>query len=246
MENSSCKDSASPWLAGLTREAIEHDPLPLVALLENSLYYPASGFDGDPVAYLAGEFSSFVYVDCGYSQEQLQRELAANGFIGYQVMASREVTPSELSLNGWQSVRPGMQAVDKLSCVYNVQSPFCKWIIFERLPGYNDDHGPQRYSLLYLCADGVAAYDALYVSNHLTAKAIAVIQPGTGWGGNWTDFTDPAKILARTVLGNPAGKPEVLLYGGSGGRQFYSKTCWPEFTLFKGFLGNTSIGVWER
>ncbi len=105
-----------------------------------------------------------------------------------------------------------------------------------------------RFSLLYLCADGAAAYQALYIANAIAPKAIAVIQPGHSFGGNWTNFEDPQQILARTVAANPAGKPEFLLYGGYGSRDYYRQPCWPEYSEHVCFLdkhdGGT-IGLWR-
>jgi len=36
--------------------------------------------------------------------------------------------------------------------------PFCVWLIMERKQDVAESHGSLRFSLLYLCADGVAAY----------------------------------------------------------------------------------------
>jgi hypothetical protein len=79
--------------------------------------------------------------------------------------------------------------------------------------------------------------------------AIAIIQPGHGFGGNYTDFTDPERILARSVFGNPAGAPQLLLYGGWFERKLYREPCWPgyrELICFLDISGGGSIGVWRR
>ncbi len=47
----------------------EDQPFLLTEILEESLYYPASGFQGAPIEYLAGNFLSFVYAD--YGQERI-------------------------------------------------------------------------------------------------------------------------------------------------------------------------------
>ena len=53
--------------------------------------------------------------------------------------------------------------------------PFATWMVFERLPEFGEDHGPKRFSLLYLCADGVATYQALYWTHGVHPRAIAII-----------------------------------------------------------------------
>mgnify|MGYP001473611467 CR=1 FL=1 len=41
--------SVPDWLAEISQSTITIDPFPLNKVLEDSLYYPSSGFDGDPV-----------------------------------------------------------------------------------------------------------------------------------------------------------------------------------------------------
>jgi len=40
------------WLTNLSPKTIMNEPFPLHELLRDSLYYPSSGFDGDPVRHL--------------------------------------------------------------------------------------------------------------------------------------------------------------------------------------------------
>ena len=81
-----------PWLAHLTVESMQSDPFPLSDLLQNSLYYPAASFDGDPVKRLTGKFHSYIYVDYGHTREQLATALSQPGFRGYEILGRREVT----------------------------------------------------------------------------------------------------------------------------------------------------------
>ena len=59
----------SEWLSRVDPATIQDADFPLDDILRDSLYYPASGFDGDPVRYLAGNVLSFVYVDYGHSRK---------------------------------------------------------------------------------------------------------------------------------------------------------------------------------
>jgi hypothetical protein len=130
-----------------------------------------------------------------------------------------------------------------------MKKPFCSWALFQRREDIPAKHEPSRFSLLYLCADGVAAFQALYLANVAFPKAVAVIQPGHAFGGNWTDYTDHEQIFARSVLGNPSGQPEILLYGGMGRRDYYRESCWPDYqtqVCFVDKAGGGSIGVWSR
>ena len=212
------------WLSHVDPEAIRDIELPLDSILQDSLYYPASGFDGDPIRYLAGNLFSFVYVDYGQGREDLDN---TPGFRGYRVIAEK----TELVPRGYTySFTPSPTDGDPSKYRGWMQEPFCSWIILERRPERPARHGPDRFSLLYLCADGVAAFQALYTSNSKFPACVAIIQPGTGFGGNWTDFRDPTRIFARSVLQNPAGKPRILLYGGIGPGDGYDQPCWPDYS----------------
>lgn len=239
------------WLNAIDEASGATHPFPLKRILKNSLYYPASGFDGDPVKYFAGNIHSFVYADYGHSEEEFLQALANSGFLGYEPIATRSVTAHELN---WPELPNHLnEASDEDSLeLYKkfgwIKVPFCSWTVFQRCDDRPPSHGPARFSLLYLCADGAAAYQALYVANALAPMAIAVIQPGHAFGCNWTNFEDPQQILARTVATNPAGKPELLLYGGIGSRDCYRKPCWPEYDELVYFLDKHdrgSIGLWH-
>jgi hypothetical protein len=234
------------WLADIDQDNIKSRSLPLDELLQESLYYPASGFDGSPIRRLAGNVFSFVYVDYGMEREALMNALESPGFHGYKLLARRDVAQHELPPRPWRLPPLLPQDGDPWKFRDYTKEPFCVWAVFERSGEMPDSHGPRRFSLLYLCADGVAAFQALYVANAMKPKIVAIIQPGHGFGRNWTDFTDPQQVLARTVLGNPAGRPQALLHGGSGGRDFYRESCWPDYPGLLRFIdkrGGRDIGV---
>jgi hypothetical protein len=74
-----------------------------------------------------------------------------------------------------------------------------------------------------------------------------MVPPAHGFGLNYTNFFDPKKIFARTVLSNPAGTPETILYGGiySG----YNSPCWPQYPRHLGWVKkcyHRTIGAWGR
>ena len=261
---------APEWLARVSADTMNTEPFPLQHILRDSLYYPASSFDGDPVAYLAGWIASFIYVDYRHGPDELETKLRETGFLGYERVASRSVTQRELTPQGWHPEYPAED--DRGRCFRQdpVKPPYCTWSVFARSADYPPSHGPSRFSFLYLCADGRAAFQAIYLSNGHRPKGLAIIQPGD------KVFENPEGLFARNILGNPEGPPEMLLYGGAGGREFYLQPPWPGFgppaccqhedrdrtcalregsvgqflecrtVSYRGacFLGNTSIGVW--
>ena len=241
------------WLRCVKDEPEGAQPFPLREILRDSLYYPASGLQGAPVQYLAGSILSFVYVDYGIRRDEFRRELESVGFKGYRLVTLRSVSEGELAPRGWPSIQCSLGDGDPESHRDWIKPFYCDWAVLQRCAGYADEHGPDRFSYLFVCADGVAAFQALYVQNLAAPRAIAIIQPGAGFGMNWTDFADPEKILGRTVLGNASGRPRLLLNGGRGGRGLdNARPWWPGYESpvmanddGSNFLGDTGISVWE-
>lgn len=241
------------WLAHLQPAELQVCPFPLSDVLRHSLYYPAAGLDGRPVQFLGGFIHSFIYVDYGVEERAVDSEIQTPGFLGYHLVGRRALNEHDLAPNGWhQHVPP--QYNDQV-CAFNearyhrfVGTPYATWYIFDREHDRGEDHGPQRFSLVYLCADGIAAYQALYWQNHIAPEVLAIIQPGHGLGGNYTDFTDPDGFLAWTVLyGNGQHVPEFLVCGKIGPLN-QTEAFWPDayphhVEWFQHVNGN---GIWRR
>ena len=202
----------------LTPETIAHGEFPIRALLYNSVYYPASAFDGGVIRDCNvnrkdWEVLSFVYVDYMATERDLSETDMPRG---YRVLGKRRLTETELIPNGWTPKLPpnlDMQRYQHTVSHFANRQPFATWMVFERLPEFGEDHGPKRFSLLYLCADGVATYQALYWTHGVHPHAIAIIQPGTGFGGNWTDFFKKDDPFYWTVSHNAAGMPDYVYCG---------------------------------
>jgi len=214
------------WLAEVVPESMR---LPIKQLLQGSLYYPACGLDGDPVKYLGGYVHSFVYVDYGIERDEVVRSLrdGHHGFRGYKIHLLRDdITEHELVPGGWHPIHPTPADGNPARYCDRITKPFAVWCVLQREEDRDATYGPDRISLLYVGADGVAAFQALYQGNHCSPEVVAIIQPGTGFGFNWTDFRDPNKILGRSILHNPYGVPKYLLYGGRG--RDYRPACWAD------------------
>lgn len=195
----------------LTKNDILHGKLPLEDLLKNSFYYPSSRFDGGVVKFFAKELHSFIFCDYGIREEALLEQL--NTFLGYRIVGNRELREEELVPNGWNMQAPKYINMDRYSR-YRLKKPFAHWAVFERTEDFDENHGPKRFSLIYIAGEGVATYQALYCSNKISAKALAIIQPGTGFGGNWTDFRKEGGPLWRVIMNNTYGSPDRIYYGG--------------------------------
>lgn len=205
-------------------------PFDINNILKNSLYYPSSALDGDPVRYLGGYIHSFVYVDYGVKKARLVNNLydRLEGFKGYDVLFTRDMREKDLVPNGWTPVELHKSDGDPMEYRKNMVTPYAVWTVLQRKENYSDSHGPERFSLLYIAGDGAATFNALYHANKTYPDIVAVIQPGEAFGFNWTNFRDEKGIFGRLVLKNPYGKPEYLLYGGWGSD--YKPACWEEYS----------------
>lgn len=189
--------------------------IPLRDILRMSCYYPASGLDASPVIILNGFVHSFVYVDYGITREQLHREYSEGGFRGYRLIHHREVPIDDLLPEGENSFSSiwGRSGLDERS---RTKMPFADWSIWRRSEDLSENHGPELFSLLFVGAEGVAAFRALYERNDISPIALAIIQPGHAFGGNYTNFFDPNAELWSAI--KSAGQlPIVLIEGQYGG-----------------------------
>lgn len=175
-------------------------------ILKDSCYYPASWFDGDPIRYLGGNVYSFIYVDYLYTKEKIEKETAL-GLRGYnlihqQYISEDELTPKDLTRFLEPDFKDPNERKENLNGITKQlfrNKPFASWVIFEKKPEFDEAHGPKRISLLFIRFEGVFAYQALYLYHKIRPLIIAVIQPGTGFGGNWTNFYSENCFFYRTV-----------------------------------------------
>jgi hypothetical protein len=201
-------------LSKISKETISSIPFPLKEVLEGSLYYPASGVDGSPIRNWQLGVNSFVYVDMSIDECTYVGELLKKGDVrGYKVVAQRNLVADELVPNGYRPNPPA--SVNPVSIIEaqqgsgaSITNAFAIWSILERDNSLDEQHGPKRFSLLYIRAEGAATYQALYQSNEILPKTVACIRPGVGFGGNYGEFTT---VLLDTMLMHPKGLPEELL-----------------------------------
>jgi len=212
------QEQVPEWLANITEENISNQRFEIANILKDSLYYPSCGSDGLPINCFAGSIHSFVYVDYGFTRSELYEKFR------YKIIASRKITKEELTPSGWESNWNNSDG-NPMMYLNSRIAPFCEWIIFEI--------NRVKCSLLFLCADGVATYQALYKNQNLAPRMVALIQTGV-IHGNWTNYSDPNTILHRTIFSNSQNIPEYLLHGGyyqlSGDKLYFRQPCWPEYS----------------
>ncbi len=201
------------WLNNLTQETFASCHFPLRKVLENSVFYPASGTDGSPVRHWWVDACSFVYVDLGLSERTYIKEFEASPFKGYRVWARRLVDLEDMSVQMNKFLPPTSldptaykNTLDRSQIAPS--SAFAIWTVLERLDNAGDQLGPQRFSMLHLRAEGVATYQGLYVRNQVLPIAICIIRPGTAFGGNFSNFEE---VLFEVMASHPNGMPAYLM-----------------------------------
>jgi len=251
------KKSAPAWLMQLDQRLIESQPVPLEQVLQESCFYPCSGFDGRPVQFLAGWMHSFIYADYGIAEVELESEIRSNGFRGYEVVARRSLAQDDLTPRGWNPVfRPHWdQERYKRQVSWWAKPPFGNWYIFQRSKGFSEEYGPKRFSLIYLCAEACATYQALYLSKGIAPQVLCLIQPGDSFGGGWASMRDEKGPLAETVFGmfdefasidqNTQPVPEYMVCGGM--ETDYAQSFWPSYypELIEHFQITNGNGIWK-
>lgn len=205
-----------------SKSFIETGFVPIEALLENSVYYPCCYDDVVPVKFFNERFAeygiwSYVYADYGMKAEDLATR--QDGFLHYHIFATRDLKKSDLVSHKWNPEKyrqylsaqeiADMQDTFKFYGI-NPSNAFGRWIVYERDADADAKVGPEKFSLLYIAADGAATYAALYLENKIAPKALAIIQPGGSFGGNYTSFYNPDGVFLK-IVNSGAAKPEYVL-----------------------------------
>jgi hypothetical protein len=175
--------------------------------LENSVYYPACGFDATPIKYLGKMFSNFVYADFIPSYYELDYNISKNGLRGYYKTYNSFINAEELFGMSWKKfIEKNKDLVSKLR--FEWEDPFAKIYSFG---GANSIH------LLYIKSEGISAYKYLYSQRDIAPKCLVTINPGLAFGGNFSEYPGILTNLIKST-----GKfPEYQFYDTQFAREFY-------------------------
>jgi len=184
--------------------------LPLVEVLSESVYYPASIDDYHPIYAYSGFSHSFVYVD-----PHIRKQPDYQSLRGYRLAMSREVQREELCNKPYRALFPTSEDgnLGKLREMAHLPDwagndgrPFALWQIYERQNGFNWGD-PERISVLRITGEGIATYQALYFSNQVKPLLLFNLCCTCC---TWSIFEKRGGFFNRTVLANPAGIPNYM------------------------------------
>lgn len=169
------------------------------------VYYPGSGTDGQPVKLFGSTHSAhcFVYADFGVTQHALEQALEHpdHGFRGYHRLSRLQLRAKDLVPRGWTPHDDrGRNPRDIYWAADVASAPFGFLEVLERDDGLDDAHGARRLAILFLGADGIAAYDALFCQRDSISAPFALVLQDHGFGGNYNKFGGGG-LLERIALG---------------------------------------------
>lgn len=212
-------------------------------LLQNSAFYPASGTDGTHLKELTHTgINSFVHVDYLVVKEKVKRSLE-NDFIGqgYKLVGIKDISFDKVIPNGFIShadiplnshERKRIQELKHVSDRFYQKefSQFALWAVYELDPMATVDisRKMKKFSILHIGSEACSTFDALYLSNGINPAAVIMLNPGEGYGDNWTLFTNPKfrlyKMFEKNVNNNAQIMPKYLLTNGNQVKA--DNACW--------------------
>ena len=71
-------------------------------ILQNSVYYPASGIDAKPIEVFANKYNSFVNVDYSLCYDEVKNALESNFIpVGYKLIGIKDISKEVCRSNGF-------------------------------------------------------------------------------------------------------------------------------------------------
>lgn len=196
-----------------------------------TVYYPGSGFDGDPVKLCSRAHAAhaFVYADYGVEWPEIARQIAdpETGFRGYAIEREEPVAEAALRPGGWvahATVKPEAYG-------FASARPFARLVVLRREDTYDDTYGLRRFAVLFVGGDGFATFDALYCQGDGTPAPYLVASKDHGFGGNYDCF-GAGGLLERLAV-HAAERPRYLLV--------YDRAPWAGY----GNTGAEPYGGWS-
>lgn len=220
----------------------------LIDILQDSVYYPASGLDATPIEVFGNKYYSYINVDYSQSYENVRKSMELDfEKVGYKLIGIKDITKEELTPNG-QTYSPielndyelkrleDHQFINDLYYSF-ASSAFAIWAVYElENESANANVKAKKFSLLHIRGEGCATFKQLYYHNKKNPKAIAIINPGEGYGDNWTKFTDYKfrfyQSIRRNVDNNGAEMPDYMLTNAAADEDGY---FWGDFAFAEKF-----------
>ena len=192
------------WIDEINKENFD-ESFNLKNILTNSVYYPASGIDGRAIEGLSNYSFSFVHTDYSIPQTTVETALR-NHFhpVGYELIGLKYISREELTPNGFTPHDFTLKESEKQRMHFLHDSirnftPFALWAVYELESNHKSENKANKFSLLHIGGEACATFDALYLGNKINPLAITILNPGEGYGDNWTIFRNPDYRFYRLI-----------------------------------------------
>ena len=163
------------------------------AFLRQSVYFPASAFNGETIRLLSKDFQRFVYVDINGDEDQIKAEFQ-NGCLGYDPVEVSPTNAVDILL------RQGLKTDRELTGALF-------WGEFVRSSGYGSEHGPERFIVAYIVGDCFTWFHNLYLRNCLS-PAVMVIHNAMGVP---CEIYESDAFFYGLVVDNRSGQPDIVV-----------------------------------
>jgi hypothetical protein len=212
------------------------------------LYYPGSGADGSPIAFFNQRKSLHcaVYADYGIALPALKALLEdpVKGFRGYEMLLQQELHERDLVPAGWlPHVDVGARSHAPRYRNESMGQPYGFFVVLQREEGFGPEHGAERLALLFLGADGIATYDALWCQAKRPEPPKIVVIQDHGFGGNYDRFGNGG--LLHKIASEAGALPQYLFVADDSEPWDGYAVCDPEISSHGGMHGHLRV-LWNR
>ena len=217
------------------------DRVDFSALLASRIvYYPGSALEGSPIHVFNSAHAAhvYLYVDYGFSKEEIERLMSENVPAGYHIYDEPEVTERDLLPHApqYHLTAEESENVRELYKAANVptQNSFGFLKIYERDESLGDEHGAERFAVLFLGGDAIAIYDAIF--GNTNAMPFACILGNYGFDGSYADFCGGG--LLETIAKRIHRLPKYIVC--------VKDYPWSGYSMLKTVGGTYGRFVWRR
>lgn len=181
------EESTPSWFASYEESSkpISNSDLITSFMQSRTVFYPGSGLDGHPISIINKSRSAhcYIYADFGVDTKQIESTIENQGFAGYHQGPRFELKKRDFGF--W---RPTLTRITDSKPSQKSFVPYSFIQFFERDAENDDTHGANRFAVMFLGADGHAAYDALYCQNNGSIHPFITVIQDHSCGGNYSKF----------------------------------------------------------
>jgi hypothetical protein len=223
----------------------------LKEILNDSVFYPASGICLKAEKKYSGRFNSFVHADYSTGSFQvenfLRHELLS---LGYELAGIAEVPQHMITPPAYRPAPPvfNEHEAERLTMSFIADvfygrtiRPFALWAVYRLSAEKKSSQNglSEEISIFHIGGEACAVFEALYLRNKINPRAVCILFPGEGFGDNWTLFTNPDfrfhQNIVRNHLENKADMPDFLYTHGADDNQ----CVWNQYVSVSPFCSNS-------